>query len=75
MMSQTKWMITPSGRATAVWQGIIPNGVSLPAQRPFTTTYLEEVTNVTYQVVTEFDLALGTAYYTEKLAGFLLLFH
>ena len=57
-LSQTKWMVTPSGIATAFWEGSIPEGLTPPEGNLYSTSY-EEFGNK-YSAVTTYDSALGT---------------
>lgn len=57
-MAQTKWMITPSGIATAVWVGTIPADATLPDKQPFIAPY-EEYGNQ-YTCTTTFDTSTNT---------------
>jgi hypothetical protein len=57
-LSQTKWMITPSGIATAFWEGPIPVDAQLPISNPYITNY-EEYGNK-YSATTTYDLTAMT---------------
>ncbi|WP_141106376.1 hypothetical protein [Hymenobacter gelipurpurascens] len=59
-MTQTKWMITPKGVGTSVWEGTLPTDAILPSTRPYIVPYTESETGVQYNCTTTFDVSTNT---------------